>query len=62
MQGVWVPSLVRELGSHINLRQKQYCNKFKKDFKNGPHQEKKKKIFKKTKTKLPIQAVLSELG
>ena len=26
-----------------NLKQKQYCNKFNKDFKNGPHQEKKKK-------------------
>ena len=61
MQGVWVPSLVRELGSHINLRQKQYCNEFKKDFKNGPHQEK-KKVFKKKTTKLPIQAVLSELS
>ena len=47
MQGVWVPSLVRELGSHINLRQKQYCNEFKKDFKNGPHQEKKKSSKKK---------------
>ena len=23
--------------------QKQYCNKFNKDFKNGPHQKKKKK-------------------
>ena len=28
-----------------NIKQKQYCNKFNKDFKNGPHQ--KKKIFKK---------------
>ena len=28
-----------------NIKQKQYCNKFNKDFKNGPHQ-KKKKIFK----------------
>ena len=27
-----------------NIKQKQYCNKFNKDFKNGPHQ---KKIFKK---------------
>ena len=24
-----------------NLKQKQYCNKFNKDFKNGPHQKKK---------------------
>ena len=22
-----------------NIKQKQYCNKFSKDFKNGPHQE-----------------------
>ena len=27
-----------------NLKQKQYCNKFNKDFKNNPHQ---KKLFKK---------------
>ena len=25
-----------------NIKQKQYCNKFNKDFKNGPHQKKKK--------------------
>ena len=31
-----------------NIKQKQYCNKFKKDFKNGPHQKNlKKKNFKK---------------
>ena len=23
-----------------NIKQKQYCNKFNKDFKNGPHQKK----------------------
>ena len=23
-----------------NMKQKQYCNKFNKDFKNGPHQKK----------------------
>ena len=28
-----------------NIKQKQYCNKFSKDFKNGPHQ----KIFKNLK-------------
>ena len=27
-----------------NIKQKQYCNKFNKDFKNGPHQ---KHLFKK---------------
>ena len=44
MQAVWVQSLVRELGSHRpqgqknqHIKQKQYCNKFNKDFKNGPH-------------------------
>ena len=24
-----------------NIKQKQYCNNFNKDFKNGPHQKKK---------------------
>ena len=30
----------------VNIKQKQYCNKFSKDFKNGPHEKnlKKKKI------------------
>ena len=32
-----------------NIKQKQHCNKFNNDFKNGPHQKKKKKIFKKIK-------------
>ena len=27
-----------------NIKQKQYCNKFNKDFKNGPHQKKRKKL------------------
>ena len=51
MQGVQVQSLVGELRSPMprgqknqNIKQKQYCNKFNKDFKNGPHQ---KKIYKK---------------
>ena len=26
-----------------NIKQKQYCNKFNKDFKNGPHQKNLKK-------------------
>ena len=34
-----------------NIKEKQYCNKFNKDFKNGPHQKNLKK--KKKKTKLP---------
>ena len=52
MQGVWVRSLVGELGSHMphgqkktkqNIKQKQCCRKFSGDFENGPHQKKKKK-------------------
>ena len=43
MQGVRVQSLVRKLRAHMplsqNIRQKQYCNKFHKYFKNGPHQK-----------------------
>ena len=31
-----------------NIKQKQYCNKFNKDFKNGPHQ----KILKKKNLKI----------
>ena len=44
-QGVRVRSLLRELRSHMpcgqKIKQKQYCKKFNKDFKNGPHQKKK---------------------
>ena len=30
----------RALGPETqNIKQKQYCNKFNKDFKNGPHQK-----------------------
>ena len=44
MQGVWVLSPFGAKIPHIsqpenqNIKQKQYCNKFSKDFKNGPHQ------------------------
>ena len=41
---VWVWLLVGEIRSHVpprekirNRKQKQYCNNFNKDFKNGPH-------------------------
>ena len=51
VQGVWACSLVGELGSHVPwgqenqvIKQKQYCNKLKKDFKSGPL---KKKFLKK---------------
>ena len=46
MQGVRVRSLVGELRSHMasqpknqNRKKKQYCNRFNKGFKNGPHQQ-----------------------
>ena len=53
MEGVWVQSLVGELRSHMPggkkqqnktkektpIKQKEYCNKFNKDLKNGPHPE-----------------------
>ena len=45
MQGVQVWSLVGELRSHMPssqkkpIKQKQYCNKFNKDFKKCPHQK-----------------------
>ena len=49
MQKMCIRSLVGELRSHLphgqNIKQKWYCNKFNKDFKNGPHQE--KSFFKK---------------
>ena len=32
-----------------NIIQRQYCNKFNKDLKNGPHQKKKKKSLKERK-------------
>ena len=44
MQGVQILSLVEKLRSHLpyaqepKQKQKQYCNKFNKNFKNGPHQ------------------------
>ena len=46
MQGVQVRSLVGKLRFHMrcgqktkNIKQKQYCNIFNKDFKDGPHQK-----------------------
>ena len=44
MQRVWVQSLVGELNSqskYQNIKQKQCCNKFSKDFKNDQHKKKK---------------------
>ena len=39
------------LPENQNLKQKQYCNKFNKDFKNGPHQ---KINLKKKQKKKPL--------
>ena len=48
-QGAKIPHASRP--KNQNIKQKQYCNKFNKDFKNGPHQKKKKKRKKKSKKK-----------
>ena len=60
MQGAQVRSLVGELRTHMpggqkpkNMKWKQYCNKFNKDFKTGPHQIK-KKILKTTQIQTSI--------
>ena len=39
-QGAKIPHAWRP--KKQNIKQKQYCNKFNNDFKNGPHQKKKK--------------------
>ena len=40
---MWTQSLVGELRVHMpchqNIKQKQYCDTFSKDFKTGPHQK-----------------------
>ena len=47
VQGMWVHSLVGKLIFHMphgqknkNIKQKQYCNKFNKDCKNGLYEKK----------------------
>ena len=37
-QGAKIPLTLQP--KNQNIKQKQYCNKFNKDFKNGPHQKK----------------------
>ena len=39
----WGTKIPHVSGQKPNIKQKQYCNKFNKDFKNGPPQKKKKK-------------------
>ena len=47
-QGAKTPHVSRQ--KNQNTKQKQYCNRFNKDFRNGPH--KKKKSLKKIKWKI----------
>ena len=46
----WGTKIPRASYKNQNIKQKQYCNKLNKDFKNGPHQKKKK-----TKKKKPFR-------
>ena len=43
-----------------NIKQKQYCNKFNKDFKNGPHQ--KKKNLKKKNNSSCSECYIKDVG
>ena len=52
-QGARIPYALRL--ENQNIKQKQYSNKFNKDFKNGPHQ---KNIFKKLRELFIAQVVL----
>ena len=52
VQGLWVWSLVALQPKNQTIKQKQYCNKFNKDFKNGPHQNKWKKFNYDSNTKM----------
>ena len=50
----WRAKILHALGPKSqNIKLNQYCNKFNKDFKNGPHKKKKTKqnkyLFKKKK-------------
>ena len=42
------------------MKQKQYCNRFNKDFKNSPHR--KKKLFEKTGLERYINETMEELS
>ena len=50
-QGAMIPHASRP--KNQNIKQKQYCDKFNKDFKNGPHQ---KNLKKKQLSFLPMDA------
>ena len=64
MQGVWFGSRAWEIRSRMpqsqknqNLKQKQYCNTFNKDFKMVPIQKKKRKIFKTLPMKIVSEVI-----
>ena len=50
------------MAKNQSRKQKQYCNKFIKDFKNGPHQKRKNNIFKKIKDEMETITGDKKLG
>ena len=56
---LWPKQTNKQTKTKNNVKQKQYCNKFNKDFTNDPHQ--KKKIFKKTKRRESRQGPRGEV-
>ena len=69
MQGERVQSLVEELGSHLPHGQKkmkhkqhnQYCSKFKKTLKNGPHQNILKNKQARKQRSVYLESTLAEI-
>ena len=45
--------LLMQVPKNQNIKQKQYCNKSSKDFKNGPHQE--NNLYNQNKTNLCLK-------
>ena len=55
MQREQVQSLLHALWpKNQNKKQKQYCHTFNKNFKNGPHQKKKKKTYEKAQNERQV--------
>ena len=55
-QGAMIPHASQPRNQ--NITQKQYCNKFNKDFKNGPHQKEKEE----GRTSKSLQCVFQQVG
>ena len=51
------PSDAGDVGRFLVEKRKQYCNKFNKDFKNGPHKKKLKKKTHKNKRIFPVSGI-----